>query len=77
MHLHEFIVRSLEEDVGPGDYSSLSCVDHEKQGKAHLIVKEDGVLVGVEITSGLVFSKKWRRVFSSIKKLMMAHQLKG
>lgn len=62
MHLHEFIVRSLEEDVGPGDYSSLSCVDHEKQGKAHLIVKEDGVLAGVELAE-LIFKEVEEGIF--------------
>jgi nicotinate-nucleotide pyrophosphorylase (carboxylating) len=56
MYLREFIIKSLEEDVGPGDYSSLSCIDHDKEGKAQLIVKEDGVLAGMELAE-LIFKE--------------------
>lgn len=56
MYLREFVIKSLEEDVGPGDYSSLSCIDHEKEGKAQLIVKEDGLLAGVELAE-LIFKE--------------------
>lgn len=49
--LREFIIRSLDEDVGNGDHSSLSCIPHETSGKAKLLIKEKGILAGVRIAS--------------------------
>lgn len=37
------------EDIGDGDHTTLSCIPRDAQGKSQLIVKEDGVLAGVEI----------------------------
>lgn len=62
MYLREFIIKSLEEDVGPGDYSSLSCIDHDKEGKAQLIIKEEGVLAGVELAE-LIFKEVEPQIF--------------
>jgi nicotinate-nucleotide pyrophosphorylase (carboxylating) len=45
--LRDFILRSLAEDIGDGDYSSLACIPYEATGKARLIVKEKGVLAGI------------------------------
>jgi len=42
------IKNAIREDVGDGDHSSLSCVPANAIGKAKLLVKEDGVLAGVE-----------------------------
>lgn len=47
--LQEFIQRGLDEDVGDGDHSSLACIDESAIGKAHLLVKERGVLAGVRV----------------------------
>ena len=44
-----FISQSLAEDIGPGDYSTLSCIPNTLQGKAKLLVKDDGVIAGVEL----------------------------
>lgn len=49
--LREFILRSLDEDVGNGDHSSLSCIPPESSGKAKLLIKEKGILAGVRIAS--------------------------
>lgn len=38
----------LAEDEGTGDYSSLSCIEHGRQSKAALKVKENGVIAGLE-----------------------------
>jgi nicotinate-nucleotide pyrophosphorylase (carboxylating) len=46
--LKTFIVNALEEDVRDGDHSSLSSVPTEAIGKARLLVKDEGVLAGVE-----------------------------
>lgn len=49
MKLDEFIQQALQEDIGSGDHSSLSCIDKTIIGKMKLLVKEDGVLCGVEV----------------------------
>ena len=48
-NLDLFIELALAEDVGDGDHSSLACVPNDVLGKAHMLVKEDGILAGVEI----------------------------
>jgi nicotinate-nucleotide pyrophosphorylase (carboxylating) len=45
--LENIIVNAIREDVGPGDYSSLSCIPHEAEGRAKLLVKEDGIIAGI------------------------------
>lgn len=40
---------ALAEDVGDGDHTSLSTIPPGTQGKAKLIIKEDGVLAGIEL----------------------------
>ena len=37
------------EDIGDGDHTTLSCIPSTAVGKSQLIVKEDGVLAGVEV----------------------------
>jgi nicotinate-nucleotide pyrophosphorylase (carboxylating) len=43
------IDNALREDIGEGDHSTLACVPMEAQGIAQLIVKENGILAGVEL----------------------------
>ncbi|MEG9328771.1 carboxylating nicotinate-nucleotide diphosphorylase [Salinimicrobium catena] len=42
------IENALREDVGDGDHSSLACIPKEATGKAKLLVKDEGILSGVE-----------------------------
>lgn len=44
-----FIKNAIAEDVGDGDHTSLATIPANTQGKARLIVKENGVLAGVEL----------------------------
>lgn len=44
-----FIRHSLKEDIGTGDHSSNSCISHDQYGEARLLVKDDGILAGVEL----------------------------
>ena len=46
--LHLIISNAIREDVGPGDYSSLACIPEAAMGKAKLLVKEDGIIAGVD-----------------------------
>jgi len=47
--IHHFIKNALTEDVGDGDHTSLSTIPQGTQGKAKLIIKEDGILAGIEL----------------------------
>jgi nicotinate-nucleotide pyrophosphorylase (carboxylating) len=47
--LKRFIANALEEDVRDGDHSSLACIPADARGKARLLVKEDGVIAGLEL----------------------------
>lgn len=47
--IDQFIKNALAEDVGDGDHTSLSTIPADTQGKAKLIIKEDGILAGVEL----------------------------
>ena len=51
--LREFILRSLAEDLGDGDHSSLACIPHEAIGKARLLIKEKGILAGIRVAAEL------------------------
>ncbi|MBO2545412.1 carboxylating nicotinate-nucleotide diphosphorylase [Salegentibacter agarivorans] len=42
------IENALREDVGEGDHSSLACIPEEAIGKAKLLVKDKGILAGVD-----------------------------
>ena len=41
------ISNAVREDVGDGDYTSLSCIPADAQGKAKLLVKDEGIIAGV------------------------------
>ncbi len=41
---------AIAEDIGDGDHSSLSCIPSEERGEVKLLVKEKGILAGVEVT---------------------------
>ncbi|MBL7924322.1 MAG: carboxylating nicotinate-nucleotide diphosphorylase [Bacteroidia bacterium] len=64
MELQQFITSALEEDVRDGDHTSLSTIPSSKPGKARLLVKDDGILSGMDVAKavfrlvdpGLVFS---------------------
>jgi nicotinate-nucleotide pyrophosphorylase (carboxylating) len=40
---------AFEEDIKDGDHSSLSCIPNNKMGKAQLIVKDQGIIAGIEL----------------------------
>lgn len=44
-----FIEAALKEDIGDGDHTSLSTIPVNAKGKARLIVKDEGVLAGIEL----------------------------
>ena len=44
---------AIKEDIGDGDHSALSCLDHTKRGKAKLLVKQDGIIAGIALAKYL------------------------
>ena len=49
-YIHSFIANALAEDVGDGDHTSLATIPAGTQGKAKLLVKDTGILAGVELS---------------------------
>jgi nicotinate-nucleotide pyrophosphorylase (carboxylating) len=57
---------AIKEDIGNGDHTSLACIPNNAKGKAHLLVKENGIIAGVKIAekvfqaidSTLIFNQK-------------------
>jgi nicotinate-nucleotide pyrophosphorylase (carboxylating) len=47
--LDEFIRKSLQEDIGDGDHSTLACIPADAKGKAKLLVKENGIIAGIDV----------------------------
>ncbi len=47
--INDFIKRSLQEDIGSGDHTSLASIPAGKQGKARLIFKENGIVAGLDL----------------------------
>ena len=56
------IANAIREDVGDGDYSSLACIPENAKGKAKLLVKEAGIIAGVDMAK-----KIFRYVDSDLK----------
>lgn len=48
------IANGIREDVGDGDHSSLACIPADAQGKAKLLVKDKGIIAGVEFARKLL-----------------------
>ena len=46
--LEGIIKNGIREDIGEGDHSSLACIPKDAKGKAKLLVKENGIIAGVE-----------------------------
>jgi nicotinate-nucleotide pyrophosphorylase (carboxylating) len=46
--LRLIIANGIREDIGDGDHSSLACIPASAQGKAKLLVKDNGIIAGVE-----------------------------
>ena len=54
--LTNFIQNALIEDVGNGDHTSLGCIPKDATSKAHLLVKDNGIIAGIELAK-IIFSQ--------------------
>ena len=54
--IDELLDLSFAEDIGDGDHTTLCCIPPDEMGKSRLIIKEEGILAGVDIAL-MVFKK--------------------
>jgi nicotinate-nucleotide pyrophosphorylase (carboxylating) len=54
--LNNLIINALQEDIREGDHTSLACIPSSAIGKARLLVKENGIIAGIEVAK-FIFSK--------------------
>lgn len=66
--LHHLIHEALNEDVGDGDHSTLSCIPANERGKAVLKIKQDGILAGVAVAETIFKTVEPEAVFTAFKK---------
>ena len=52
--IDELLDLAFAEDIGDGDHTTLCCIPADEMGKQHLLVKEEGILAGVEIAKKVV-----------------------
>ena len=57
---------AFAEDIGDGDHTTLCCIPEDAMGKSHLLIKEDGILAGVEVA---------KRVFAKLDPTMQVEVL--
>ena len=66
--LIHLIDEALQEDVGDGDHSSLSCISEGAKGKAILKIKQEGILAGVEVAAKNFHHAEPSSVFTPFKR---------
>ena len=49
MTISQFVQLAIEEDIKNGDHSALSCIPKTANGGTQLLIKDDGVIAGIEI----------------------------
>jgi len=66
--LHQLITNALKEDVGDGDHSTLSCIAADARGNAVLIIKQDGILAGLDVAREIFLYNEPSSIFTAFKK---------
>lgn len=59
---------AFAEDIGDGDHTTLCCIPEDAEGRSHLLIKEEGILAGVEIA---------KKVFARFDPTMQVEVLMG
>ena len=49
MTIAQFVQLAIQEDIKTGDHSALACIPEAAKGRAQLLVKEEGIIAGIEI----------------------------
>ena len=66
--LQHLVIQALQEDVGDGDHSTLSCISTNEKGKAILKIKQNGILAGVTIAEKIFKQVEPTSIFTVYKK---------
>ena len=66
--LEELIKNALEEDIGDGDHSTLSCINPDEEGRAVLNIKQDGILAGMQVAKAIFSFIQSDFKFNALKK---------
>jgi len=66
--LQILIESALNEDIGEGDHSTLSCIPADEKGKAALLIKQDGIIAGLSVAEKIFLLKNPDSVFVFFKK---------
>jgi nicotinate-nucleotide pyrophosphorylase (carboxylating) len=64
---YHLVIEALKEDVGDGDYSTLSCISSDARGKAILKIKQNGILAGMMVAEKIFKYKDPTCIFTSFK----------
>ena len=65
--LQLLVLNALQEDIGDGDHTTLSCIPPDARGKAVLNIKQDGILAGMEIAERILKIKEPTASFTPYK----------
>ena len=65
--LQLLVLNALQEDIGDGDHTTLSCIPPDARGKAVLHIKQDGILAGMEIAERILKIKEPTASFTAYK----------
>lgn len=66
MKIKDFVALAIEEDIKDGDHSALACIPSDARGKAKLLVKEDGIIAGIEVA---------KEIFKAFDKSVVIEQI--
>lgn len=65
-NINDFVDMALAEDLGDGDHTSLACIPKNAKGRARLLVKQSGVIAGVELAIH-IFKRVDRKLKVNVK----------
>ncbi len=67
-YIDELIELAIKEDIGDGDHTSLACIPKNATGNAQLLVKENGIIAGVDLASKIFKKIDPKLSFKKLKK---------
>src|ERR1700733_13825723 len=65
--LEMLVLNALQEDIGDGDHTTLSCIPPQARGKAVLHIKQDGIPAGMELAEKILKIKEPAARFTAYK----------
>lgn len=66
--LEAFVKNAIHEDIGTGDHTSLACIPPEHRGKAKLLVKQPGIIAGIDVAKYILHYFDNSFSFETLKK---------